>query len=134
MGLFENPYVDPGKAKKEVRCKEYVTLARQAAQASITLLKNEHSLLPLDRSMKVALIGPKADNCYNMLGDYTAPQEEENVKTVLDGIRAKLSSSQVEYVKGCSIRDTVTSDIEQAVTAAQRSEVVIAVVRRSQCQ
>ena len=80
MGLFENPYVDPGKAKKEVRCKEYVTLARQAAQASITLLKNEHSLLPLDRSMKVALIGPNADNCYNMLGDYTAPQEEENVK------------------------------------------------------
>ena len=128
MGLFENPYVDPGKAKKEVRCKEYVTLARQAAQASITLLKNEHSLLPLDRSMKVALIGPNADNRYNMLGDYTAPQEEENVKTVLDGIRAKLSSSQVEYVKGCSIRDTVTSDIEQAVTAAQRSEVVIAVV------
>ena len=78
--------------------------------------------------MKVALIGPNADNRYNMLGDYTAPQEEENVKTVLDGIRAKLSSSQVEYVKGCSIRDTVTSDIEQAVAAAQRSEVVIAVV------
>lgn len=128
MGLFENPYVDLGKAKKEVRSKEYVTLARQVAQASITLLKNEHSLLPLDRSMKVALIGPNADNRYNMLGDYTAPQEEENVKTVLDGIRAKLSSSQVEYVKGCSIRDTVTSDIEQAVAAAQRSEVVIAVV------
>ena len=128
MGLFENPYVDPGKAKKEVRSKEYVTLARQVAQALITLLKNEHSLLPLDRSMKVALIGPNADNRYNMLGDYTAPQEEENVKTVLDGIRAKLSSSQVEYVKGCSIRDTVTPDIEQAVAAAQRSEVVIAVV------
>ena len=128
MGLFENPYVDPGKAKKEVRSKEYVALARQVAQASITLLKNEYSLLPLDRSMKVALIGPNADNRYNMLGDYTAPQEEENVKTVLDGIRAKLSSSQVEYVKGCSIRDTVTSDIEQAVAAARRSEVVIAVV------
>ena len=63
-----------------------------------------------------------------MLGDYTAPQEEENIKTVLDGIRAKLSSSQVEYVKGCSIRDTVTTDIEQAVAAAQRSEVIIAVV------
>ena len=128
MGLFENPYVDAGKAKKEVRSKEYVNLERQVAQASHTLLKNEHSLLPLDRSMKVALIGPNADNRYNMLGDYTAPQEEENVKTVLDGIRAKLSSSQVEYVKGCSIRDTVTSDIEQAVAAAQRSEVVIAVV------
>ena len=98
------------------------------AQASITLLKNEYSLLPLNRHVKVALIGPNADNRYNMLGDYTAPQEEENVKTVLDGIRTKLTSSQVEYVKGCSIRDTVASDIEQAVAAARRSEVIIAVV------
>ena len=128
MGLFENPYVDPEKAKKEVRSEESVTLARRVAQASITLLKNEHSLLPLNKNMKVALIGPNADNRYNMLGDYTAPQEEENIKTVLDGIRTKLSSSQVEYVKGCSIRDTVTTDIEQAVAAAQRSEVIIAVV------
>lgn len=35
---------------------------------------------------KVAVIGPNADNRYNMLGDYTAPQEDSNVKTVLDGI------------------------------------------------
>lgn len=111
-----------------MRSEESVTLARRVAQASITLLKNEHSLLPLNKNRKVALIGPNADNRYNMLGDYTAPQEEENIKTVLDGIRAKLSSSQVEYVKGCSIRDTVTTDIEQAVAAAQRSEVIIAVV------
>ena len=75
-----------------------------------------------------ALIGPNADNRYNMLGDYTAPQEEANIKTVLDGIRTKLSSSQVEYVKGCSIRDTVTTYIEQVVAAAQRSEIIIAVV------
>ena len=128
MGLFETPYVDPEKAKKEVRSEESVTLAHRVAQASITLLKNEHFLLPLNKNMKVALIGPNADNRYNMLGDYTAPQEEENIKTVLDGIRTKLSSSQVEYVKGCSIRDTVTTDIEQAIAVAQRSEVIIAVV------
>ena len=89
MGLFENPYVDPEQAKKEVRSEESVTLARRVAQASITLLKNEHSLLPLNKNRKVAFIGPNADNRYNMLGDYTAPQEEENIKTVLDGIRTK---------------------------------------------
>ena len=61
MGLFENPYVDPEKAKKEVRSEESVTLARRVAQASITLLKNEHSLLPLNKNRKVALIGPNAD-------------------------------------------------------------------------
>lgn len=129
MGLFENPYVIPEKAEKEVRNDAHIALARKIAQASITLLKNDRSLLPLNKNIsKVALIGPNADNRYNMLGDYTAPQEEENVKTVLDGIRTKLSPLQVEYVKGCSIRDTLTSDIEQAVAAARRSEAVIAVV------
>ena len=129
MGLFENPYVIPEKAEKEVRNDAHIALARRVAQASITLLKNDRSLLPLNKNIsKVALIGPNADNRYNMLGDYTAPQEEKNVKTVLDGIRTKLSPLQVEYVKGCSIRDTLTSDIEQAVAAARRSEAVIAVV------
>lgn len=129
MGLFENPYVIPEKAEKEVRNDAHIALARKIAQASITLLKNDRSLLPLNKNIsKVALIGPNADNRYNMLGDYTAPQEEKNVKTVLDGIRTKLSPLQVEYVKGCSIRDTLTSDIEQAVAAARRSEAVIVVV------
>lgn len=129
MGLFENPYVIPEEAEKEVRNDAHIALARKITQASITLLKNDRSLLPLNRNIsKVALIGPNADNRYNMLGDYTAPQEEKNVKTVLDGIRTKLSPLQVEYVKGCSIRDTLTSDIEQAVAAARRSEAVIAVV------
>ena len=68
----------------------HIALARKIAQASITLLKNDRSLLPLNKNIsKVALIGPNADNRYNMLGDYTAPQEEENVKTVLDGIDRK---------------------------------------------
>lgn len=129
MGLFENPYVVPEKAKKEVRNDVHIALARKVAQASVTLLKNDRSLLPLNKNIsKVALIGPNADNCYNMLGDYTAPQEEKNVKTVLDGIRNKLSRFQVEYAKGCSIRDTLASDIEQAIAVAQRSEVIIAVV------
>lgn len=129
MGLFESPYVIPEKAEKEVRNDAHIALARKIAQASITLLKNDRSLLPLNKNIsKVALIGPNADDRYNMLGDYTAPQEEKNVKTVLDGIRTKLSPLQVEYVKGCSIRDTLTSDIEQAVAAARCSEAVIAVV------
>lgn len=129
MGLFENPYVDPEAAVKEVRSREHIVGARRIAQASITLLKNRNSVLPLSKDIrKVAVIGPNADNCYNMLGDYTAPQEEEKVKTVLDGIISKISSSRVEYVKGCAIRDTVVCEIDKAVEAARRSEVVVAVV------
>lgn len=76
----------------------------------------------------MAVIGPNADNRYNMLGDYTAPQEDSNVKTVLDGILTKLSPFRVEYVRGCAIRDTTVNEIEQAIKAARRSEVVIVVV------
>ena len=129
MGLFEHPYVDPKIAAKTVRRKEHIELARKIAQSSITLLKNENSILPLSKTInKVAVIGPNADNRYNMLGDYTAPQEDSNVKTVLDGILTKLSLSRVEYVRGCAIRDTTVNEIEQAIEAARRSEVVIVVV------
>lgn len=63
-----------------------------------------------------------------MLGDYTAPQEDENIKTVLDGVISKLSPSKVEYVRGCAIRDTTVNEIAEVVEAASRSEVIIAVV------
>lgn len=129
MGLFEHPYVDPGKAKEEVRSAEHIQLARNCARQLITLLKNEKETLPLSKQIgKVAVVGPNADNLYNMLGDYTAPQEESNVITVLEGIKKKVGASQVEYVKGCAIRDTANCELEKAVDAARRADVVIAVV------
>ena len=77
--------------------------------------------------MHVALVGPNADNVYNMLGDYTAPQPEGNVATVLDGIRSKLPIGQVTYVKGCSIRDTTQNNIAEAVEAARKDMNVMVV-------
>lgn len=130
MGLFEHPYVDPQLAGKEVRSKEHIDLARKVAQASVTLLKNENHILPLSKQGKqrIAVIGPNADNRYNMLGDYTAPQENSNIKTVLDGILSKLPSTQVEYMKGCAIRDTMNLEIEKAAETARRADIIIAVV------
>lgn len=129
MGLFENPYVDVKKVAKNVRNQEHINLARKVAQESVTLLKNENNILPLNKNIKkVAIIGPNADNIYNQLGDYTAPQERNNIKTVLDGIKSKLNASQIEYVKGTAIRDTTNLEIEQAVAAAKQAEVAILVV------
>ena len=132
MGLFENPYVDP-KAARAVRSEENKQVALDVARAAVTLLKNEapaprSSLLPLSKDMRVLVCGPNADNRYNMLGDYTAPQEDSNVKTVFDGIRQKLPASQVEYVKGCAVRDMDNSNIPEAVEAAKRADVVVCVV------
>ncbi len=130
MGLFENPYVDPARAAKVVRSSEHISLSRQVARESIILLKNSDNLLPLNKNIKsVAVIGPNANNIYNQLGDYTAPQDENNIVTVLEGIKSKVSSgTKVTYVKGCAIRDTVNSNIPEAVEAARNSDVVVLVL------
>ncbi len=127
MGLFENPYVDAGKAAEGVRSAENVEVAKQMALKSITLLKND-GLLPLRNNIKVAVVGPNADNVYNMLGDYTAPQEDGNVKTILDGIRNHLPEANIKYVKGCAVRDTTRQSIVEAVEAARWADVVVACV------
>lgn len=101
----------------------------KAAQESIILLKNDNHTLPLSKEVKkVAVIGPNADNMYNMLGDYTAPQADGSVITVLQGIREKLPDAKVEYVQGCHIRDTSLNDIARAVRAAEGADVVVAVL------
>ena len=128
MGLFEHPYVNPQAVSQGVHTAKDVDVARRVAQASITLLKNENGLLPLKRDVRVAVIGPNADNRYNMLGDYTAPQPDSRVKTILDGVRSKLPEADVTYVKGCAIRDTASENINEAVAAARRSDVVIVAV------
>jgi beta-glucosidase len=129
MGLFENPYVDPAKAARLVKTPAHVQLARQVAQESLVLLKNEQNLLPLAKTLqRIAVIGPNADNGYNQLGDYTAPQSESNVVTVLEGIRAKLPAAQITYAKGCAIRDTASANIAEAVAAARRAQVAVVVL------
>jgi len=128
MGLFDHPYVDPKAAAREVGSAKNVALARQAARESITLLKNDNHLLPLQRNLRVAVVGPNAHNVYNMLGDYTAPQPEGRVSTVLDGILQKIPAAQVTYVRGCAVRDTASCDFEEARMAALQADVVVAVV------
>ena len=127
MGLFENPYVNAKTAGKEVHTEAAVATARQVARESITLLKND-GILPLSKDVKVAVVGPNADNVYNMLGDYTAPQPDGKVVTVYDGIKALLGEAHCIYAKGCAVRDTNDCDIPAAVEAARQADVVIAVV------
>ena len=127
MGLFENPYVKAKTAQKEVHNDAAVATAKQTALESITLLKNDGTL-PLSKNVKVAVVGPNADNVYNMLGDYTAPQADGKVVTVYNGIKAMIGEASCVYAKGCAVRDTLDSDIPAAVEAAMQADVVVAVV------
>src|SRR5918911_1523197 len=91
LGLFENPYVDPERAARVTDSPAHRALAAEAARRSITLLKNENNLLPLDRDklQSIAVIGPNADRAH--LGGYTDPTPARSV-SVLEGIRNKVGS------------------------------------------
>ncbi len=130
LGLFDNPYVDVEKAVKESNTKESRALALQAAREGIVLLKNEKNLLPLKKSIKsIAVIGPNADAERNQLGDYTAYPVLQDVVTVLEGIRNKVSpQTKVSYVKGCEIIGDELNEIKKAANAAKKADVAIVVV------
>ena len=128
MGLFEKPYVSV-KAAQEVRSAAHKQVALDAARQLITLLKNDGGVLPLSKNLRVAVVGPNADNVYNLLGDYTAPQKAGDVTTILSGVRQKLpQQQQVLYARGCAIRDTASAQIDEAVQVAMRADVVVACV------
>ena len=127
LGLFDNPYVDEEMAESQVGTAEHAELAKQVALESTVLLKN-NGILPFNDAIKrVAVIGPNADNMYNQLGDYTAPQDPDRVVTMLEGIRAKGRAS-VAYAKGCAVRDEDLANIEEALNVARSADVVVLVV------
>lgn len=129
LGLFENPYVDAKQAKAVCHSDAHQKLALQVAEEGTVLLKND-GVLPLSKSLKrIAVIGPNADMPYNQLGDYTAPQADGKVVTVLEGVRRVVGeATEVVYERGCAVRDTVGADIDAAVRAARGADAVVLVV------
>ncbi|MCK4966298.1 glycoside hydrolase family 3 C-terminal domain-containing protein, partial [bacterium] len=130
LGLFERPYVDEEYAVEVSHTKEHQEAALRAAREGIVLLKNENNLLPLSKNIKsMAVIGPNADNARNQLGDYTSKVITQDIVTILDGIKSKVSSgTKVEYVKGCKVLLTDLNEIKKAAKAAKRADVAVVVV------
>lgn len=125
MGLFEDPY---GKqyAQCEMHEQESIRLSKKIADESAVLLKNENGLLPLnaDKLKSVAVIGPNADQV--QFGDYSWTRNNKDGVTPLEGIRQLLGDkATIHYAKGCDIVSLNADGIEEAVEAAQKSEVAI---------
>jgi beta-glucosidase len=96
LGLFERPYVAPESAAAVAASPAARRLARDAARASLVLLRNERNTLPLDGGVRsVALIGPDAAEA--RLGGYTI--EGARGQSILDGLRARLGD-RVRYAPG----------------------------------
>ncbi|MBO0720369.1 MAG: glycoside hydrolase family 3 C-terminal domain-containing protein [Blastocatellia bacterium] len=102
LGLFENPYVDPERAASIANSQAHRDLAAEAARRSITLLKNENNLLPLDlnRLKSIAVIGPNADRVH--LGGYS--DDPGRGVSVLQGVTDKVGGKiKVTHAIGCRI-------------------------------
>ncbi len=132
LGLFDDPYrfLDLKRERREVRSESVTALARKAATASMVLLKNANATLPLSKqTRRIALVGPLANNRSEVMGSWKARGEENDVVTVLDGIKNKLGKDVVlNYVQGCDFLDPSTNGFSAAFEAAKHSDVVIAVV------
>jgi beta-glucosidase len=151
LGLFDDPYryCDPQRAATEVYTDANRKIARQTAAESFVLLKNDGNILPLKKNAKIALVGPLADDRLNMCGTWTVAGEFEKAISIHDGIKMVTGKPEnIIVAKGSNIVsdslletrigmfgkatgwDSRPADvmIAEAVKAAEKSDVVIAVL------
>jgi beta-glucosidase len=105
MGLFDDPYVDANYADQFTGNAEMRALALKAARQSMVLLKNEGSILPLDKSKvkKLAVIGPNANKC--LLGGY-ADVPKQTVSP-LQALKEKYGKDvEIMYAEGTRITES----------------------------
>jgi len=123
LGLFENPYVDPEYTEAITQCDEHRALARESANQSMTLLKND-GILPLSKKKvkKLALIGP--NSALTRLGGYTCEDPDE--VTPLEGITALLGdSTEVRQTLGCPLDREDRKGFAAAVKMAKWADTVV---------
>jgi beta-glucosidase len=154
LGLFEHPFVDESRIRQMMDDPHSVELARTAAQRSMVLLRNEHNLLPLDKSKfkSIAVIGPLGDAETDLLGLWGAMTKPGPTVSIVQGIKDKVGSGvQIEFAHGPNIRRDIPSFFEnvamvhakeqpkqtpgearqafdEAVTLAKRSDLAVLVL------
>ena len=130
LGLFDarKPFAArrPGKPSPAA-----LELARRAARESVVLLKNDGDVLPLARNLKsLAVIGPLANDPYEVLGTWNRDGDVADTVTPLAAIKDYLgSSTEVRHAPGLPFtRSRETNGFAQAVREARRSEAVVVFV------
>lgn len=129
LGLFEHPYYDFSEYP-DFGSDKHIALAKQAAQESIVLLKNEKRLLPLSNPANVLVTGPTAHSLRSLNGGWTGTWQGDDPKyyntnalTILDALTDRLGEGKVDYVPGTTFNKEV--DIQAAAQAAKNKDVAI---------
>ena len=100
LGMFDPPEMVPYSKidEKELDSAEHRAMAKTLANESMVLLKND-GILPLKTSgLKIAVVGPLADQTKVLLGNYNGTPT--HTVSVLEGLKAEFPEAQITFVPG----------------------------------
>ncbi|HXI92391.1 MAG TPA: glycoside hydrolase family 3 N-terminal domain-containing protein [Blastocatellia bacterium] len=127
LGLFENPTLSAPTTSFGTGESRQVSL--QAARESMTLLKNENSLLPLAKNRKVLVTGPTANSLLSLNNGWTYVWQGDNAglypkdrPTILQAMQAQIGKN-ITYVPGTTLDKEI--DVQAAVRAAREADVAV---------
>ncbi|QSW90750.1 glycoside hydrolase family 3 C-terminal domain-containing protein [Flavobacterium endoglycinae] len=133
LGLFDDPYrySNDKRAEKVLGNPENRKAAREMAEKSIVLLKNENQTLPLSKDTKtIAFIGPMVKEYKVNMGFWAVELPEVNydkwVVSQWDGLQNKVGkNTKLLYAKGCEVDGDNKDGFAEAVAVAKQADVVI---------
>jgi len=103
LGLFDDPYVDEARAADVLADPRHRVIAREAAERTFVMLKNDGDLLPLDAGAvhSVAVLGPLADSRRDTLGPWVFDHDLDETVTILEGLRQRAGTGvRIDYTPG----------------------------------
>ena len=129
LGLFEDPYRYGSQDQSTAYYRpEYLEFARNVATESMVLLKND-GVLPLQKGVKIALIGPFADSQIDQLGAWRGLGEAKRSITFRTALEERFGKENVLYTKACECgrykNGLIEGGIEEAVKIAEQSDVIL---------
>lgn len=147
LGLFDQPTTDY-KDYPEFGGKAHAEAALQSATESMILLKNESNALPLAEGKKILLTGPNANQmrCLNGGWSYTwqghlADQFAGAYNTIYEAMCNEFGANNVILEQGVTYNEQGnyweenTPQIQKAVAAASRADVIVACIgENSYCE
>ncbi|WP_264566461.1 glycoside hydrolase family 3 N-terminal domain-containing protein [Flavobacterium sp. N3904] len=105
---------------------EFIDVAYNAAAESITLLKNNNSVLPLNKNEKVLLTGPTANSMKYLNGGWSYNWQGENSDTyaadkmtILEALQNKIGKENVLYTQGADLANFDDAEIAKTVEMAK---------------
>jgi beta-glucosidase len=111
---------------------EHINEAYNAAAESITLLKNNKNVLPLDKTQKVLLTGPTANSMKYLNGGWSYNWQGENSDTfaadkmtILEALQNKIGKDKVIYSQGADLAQIDDAEIEKTIALAKDASKII---------